>query len=268
MLHISLAAETIWHLGVLPITNSLVTTWVLMAVFIAVSAMVTSRLRKHPGSAQLVAELLVGGLYDFFQTILANHTKKIYPLIATFFIFIIFSNWSGLLPGVGSIGFYHAKEAGEEQQLVKPAEAASEVRSQEKSAAPEFTPLFRAPTADLNTTLALALIAVVFIQYYGFKTLGLNYGKKFINLTNPIMFFVGVLEIVSEFSRIISYGFRLFGNIFAGEVLLAVMAFLMPFVLPTPFIALEIFVGFIQALVFALLTAVFLNVAVSHEESH
>jgi len=132
----------------------------------------------------------------------------------------------------------------------------------------KFVPLFRAATADLNTTLALAIIGMVSVQIIGFKSLGLSYAKKFFNFTNPIMFFVGILELISEFSKIISFGFRLYGNIFAGEVLMAVMAFLIPVLAPTPFFFLEIFVGFIQAFVFTLLLTVLLTMASeSHEKS-
>jgi len=127
-------------------------------------------------------------------------------------------------------------------------------------------PLFRSPTADLNTTLALAVIAVVYVQFVGIRNLGLGYFKKFINFSSPIMFFVGILEIVSEISKIISFAFRLFGNIFAGEVLLAVISFLIPVVVSVPFIGLEIFVGFIQAFVFAILAVVFMSLAVQSFE--
>ena len=162
------------------------------------------------------------------------------PLIASLFFFIITANWAGLLPGVGTVGFFH--EGG------------------------EFIPLLRGATADLNTTVALALVSVVAIQYFGFTTIGFRYSSRFLNFSNPIYFVLGLLELVSEISKIISFAFRLFGNIFAGEVLLAVMAFLMPFIVPLPFLMMELFVGFIQALVFSMLTAVFLQVAVSHGE--
>lgn len=138
----------------------------------------------------------------------------------------------------------------------------------EKHAGAKFVPLLRGATADVNTTLALAVVAVIAIQYFGFVTVGKHYSTRFVDISNPINFFIGALEIVSEFSKIISFAFRLFGNIFAGEVLLTVIAFLMPFIAPLPFLMLEIFVGFIQALVFSMLTAVFLNVAVSHGAEH
>jgi len=131
----------------------------------------------------------------------------------------------------------------------------------------ESAPLFRASTADINTTLSLAIASLFLTQLFGIKYLKFSYFKKFINFSSPIMFFVGILELISEFAKIISFAFRLFGNIFAGEVLLVVMAFLFPVILPMPFYGLEIFVGFIQALVFSMLTLVFFNMAtISHDE--
>jgi F-type H+-transporting ATPase subunit a len=186
-----------------------------------------------------------------------------FPLLATLFIFIAAANWGGLLPGVGTIGTYV-----NDSQEQTPSHSPAEIIKTESPPTYIFVPYLRGATADLNTTFAIAITAVIAIQYYGIKSLGLGYFKKFINLSNPIMFGVGLLEIISEFSRIISFAFRLFGNIFAGEVILTVIAFLipLPLLLPLPFIGLELFVGFIQALVFSMLTAVFLNVAVSHGE--
>ncbi|KXK11271.1 MAG: ATP synthase subunit a [Microgenomates bacterium OLB23] len=131
-------------------------------------------------------------------------------------------------------------------------------------------PLLRGATADLNTTIALALVAFFMIQYYGFSELGfVGYAKKFINISNPINFFIGILELVSEFSKILSFAFRLFGNIFAGEVLLGVIAFLVPILASFPFLIMEVFVGLVQALVFSMLTGVFISSAVaSHDDHH
>ena len=239
MPHISLAAEKIFVVGGLPITNSLLTSW-LVAIFLIVSALfITRQLTLIPSRAQLIAESLIGGLYDFFQTITGKYVNQFFPLIASLFLFIITANWVGLLPGVGTIGFFRDEK---------------------------FIPLLRGATADLNTTVALALVAVVAIQYFGFTTVGFRYSSRFLNFTNPIYFVLGLLELVSEITKIISFAFRLFGNIFAGEVLLTVMAFLMPFIVPLPFLMMELFIGFIQALVFSMLTAVFLHVAVSHGE--
>lgn len=240
--HISLAAEIVTTIAGFPISNALITTWLVMGILIIMSYLVTRDMTLVPTGAQSVAEMLVGGLYDFFSSVTGTYISQVFPLLASLFLFILAANWVGLFPGVGTVGFFEGDE---------------------------FTPMLRAATADLNTTVALAIFAMIVIQYYGFKTAGVHYSKRFFNFGNPIYFFLGILELVSELSKIVSFAFRLFGNIFAGEVLLAVMAFLMPFVVPLPFITMELFVGFIQALVFSMLTAVFLSVAVSHgEEVH
>lgn len=239
MLQISLAAEKLFDLGPLPITNALLTTWLVIAVIGILSYLSTRSMTIIPGKLQMVAELIVEGLYDFFHSVSGKYINQFFILVATMFLYILFANWIGLLPGVGTIGFFHGEE---------------------------FTPLFRAPMADLNTTLALAFVAVIAMQYYGFKNLGKHYTGRFFDFRDPILFSVGLLEVVSDFSKILSFAFRLFGNIFAGEVLLAVMAFLMPFIVPLPFLALELFVGIIQALVFSMLSTAFFTIAVSHGE--
>lgn len=246
MPHISLAAEKLWELwGFFPISNSLLATWLAMAVLFTFAFIATRRVSLVPGNLQSVTELVVGGIYDFFGQVTGPHINKFFPLVASLFLFIAVANWMGLLPGMGTVGFFRTEETGQ-----------------------VFVPLLRGATADLNTTAALALVAVAAIQYFGFTLVGFHYSSRFLNFKNPIMFVLGVLELVSEISKVISFAFRLFGNIFAGEVLLAVMAFLMPFIVPLPFMMMELFVGFIQALVFSMLTAVFLNVAVSHGDEH
>lgn len=246
VLHITLVAEKIGNLWGLPVTNALFTTWITMGVLFLASLFITRKLSLIPSHGQSIAELVVGGLHDFFRTVVGTHIGRFFPLVASLFLFILAVNWIGLLPGVGTVGFFRVEHGRE-----------------------TFIPLLRAGTADLNTTLALALTAVMAIQFYGLALGGRHYLSKFINFTSPLMFGLGILELVSEFSRIVSFAFRLFGNIFAGEVLLTVLAFLVPFVVPIPFLALELFVGLIQALVFSMLTAVFLNGAVTHvEEAH
>jgi len=302
MLHISLAAEPIAHIGSFPVTNSLLLTWIVMAILIILALMVKKNLSIVPNKLQSIFEILIEGLYSFFESVVGHQVKMMFPLIASLFLFILVANWIGLVPGVGTIGYNETVAA--EHEAVETQQVGAEVNtlpsvhqevSQEIQTATlhdvspqesletqgtnhiseettpvthqtKFVPLFRGPTADLNMTIALALIAVFAMQYFGFKTLGLHYAGRFLNVKNPIMFFVGLLEVVSDASKIISFAFRLFGNIFAGEVLLAVMAFLMPFIAPMPFLMLELFVGFIQALVFSTLTAVFINVALAHEE--
>lgn len=291
--HISLAAEHIGSLAGWPITNSLLLTWVVMILLALGAYAATKKISAVPGNVQSIAEIVLGGIYDLFKSVVGEHyINRFFPLLATIFLFVAVANWSGLLPGVGSISIAKPEDAAHAQlpSLVSKAVAATETHEEEtvpveagaygeerpdsetheetagKDAAHASVPLLRGPTADLNTTLALAIIAVVSVQYYGLVTLGGAYLKKFFNFSDPIMFGVGLLEIVSEISRIMSFAFRLFGNIFAGEVLLTVIAFLMPVIAPLPFLGLELFVGFIQALVFSMLTAVFLSMAtVSHE---
>ena len=238
-IHISLTAEKLFNIGgVFWVTNSLLTSWIVIFFLILFSLISTRNISLVPGNIQSIAEIILEGIWNLFSTILRESTKLFFPIIATYFIYIISLNWAGLLPGICTIGLEKIEEG---HQV--------------------FIPLFRAGTADLNTTLGLAIIAMLVIQVSGLKTLGTSYLKKFLNFSNPIYFFVGILELVSEFSKIISFAFRLFGNIFAGEVLLTVIAFLMPIFAPLPFMGLELFVGFIQALVFSMLTAVFLSLA-------
>lgn len=237
-IHISLKAEKIFTVLGIPVTNSILTTWLVMLFLVIFSLIVSRRITLIPTGLQVLTEMLVGGIYNFFETVTKDKTRIFFPLLGTLFIFIVFLNWFGLFPGVGSIGLNEMEEGHK-----------------------IFVPLFRAGSADINTTLALALISVFTIQFFGIKTLGLDYLGRFFNFKNPIYFFVGILELVLEFAKILSFSFRLFGNIFAGEVLLTVIAFLMPIFAPIPFLGLELFVGFIQGLVFSMLTAVFLSLA-------
>ena len=234
MVEISIKAEEILDILHLPITNSMILSLLILIGFIVFAINYKNKISLTNSVLNTFVRFCLNTLYSLYESILGSKAKDLFPLLATIFIFILISNWMGLLPGVGSIliGEGHEK-----------------------------FPLFRAPTADLNTTFALAIIAVFFIQYYGFKYLGFGYLKKYINLSNPIMFFIGLLEIVSEISKVLSFSFRLFGNIFAGEVLLVVVATLVPVLASTPFLFLEVFVGLIQALVFSMLTAVFLSAA-------
>ncbi|MBW7960050.1 F0F1 ATP synthase subunit A [Patescibacteria group bacterium] len=241
MPEISIKPETIFHIFGFPITNSLFTASIVVILFffLAIHYYTQSKKKKKSG-LYYVVHFIVHTIYQMFESILGDKIMVIFPLLFSFFMFIILQNWFGLLPGVGSI-LVSVVEHGEKMHF----------------------PLFRGGNADLNTTFALALISVGAIQFYGVKYLGINYFKKFLNFTNPINFFLGILEIVSEFSKVLSFSFRLFGNVFAGEVLLTIVAFLVPVLASFPFIILEVFVGFVQALVFSMLTAVFISGAVT-----
>ncbi len=285
-LHISISAEPIAHIGGFPITNSMFTSLIVSALLILFAFAVRSKLEdtNKPSGLQNFAEWIIEAMHGFINSITGDlkKTRLFFPLVTTFFLFIILNNWLGLLPGVGTINVYMPEEATANTEIVKVAEAQEleEAEIFQEELAPNLVggaeevedehglvkvPLFRAGTADLNTTLALALISVFATQLFGIRFNQLGYFKKFINFSNPIMFFVGILEIVSEVAKIISFTFRLFGNIFAGEVLLIVIAALLPLIAPMPFYGLELFVGFIQALVFAMLSLVFFNMAA---ESH
>lgn len=234
MPEISIKAEKIFELAGVEITNSLLLSVVVFVIFIfiAIKYFIDSR-KKGRTTFFYFVNFLLKSLYQLFQSILKEKVDYFFPLLGSFFLFILFQNWFGLLPGVGSILINHL-------------------------------PLLRGGNADLNTTLSLALLSVILTQIFGIRYLGLKeYISKFINFANPITFFTGILEIISELSKIISFSFRLFGNIFAGEVLLTIMAFLVPILASFPFLLLEVFVGLIQALVFSMLTAVFLNLAIS-----
>lgn len=239
-IHISLTAEPLTHVGPLAITNSLLTSWVVVALLCLAAVRISKSIRTIPSNFQLLFELPIDALMNVVRGVASHRAVVFFPYVATFFFFILFSNLTGLIPGVGTIGFHEGTH---------------------------LVPFFRAPTADLNTTLALAVISVCLIQYYGLKTFGTRYLKKFFTLKNPMMTFVGLLEFVSEIAKVVSFTFRLFGNIFAGEVLLVVISSLIPVLAPLPFYGLELFVGFIQALVFSMLTLVFLNMATT-EPAH
>jgi len=237
---ISIKAETIYDLFGFHLSNSLFLSFFVIVFFLLIALKYSHESRsKNKGGFFYFFQFIVKSIYTLFKSILGDKIDYFFPLLLSFFIYILIQNWFGLLPGVGSI-------------LIKIEEHRKQV----------FVPLFRGNNADLNATLALGIISVTMIQVYGLKFLGLAYLKKFINLANPINFALGLLEIVSEFSRILSFSFRLFGNIFAGEVLLTIVAFLVPVLAAFPFLMLEIFVGLVQALVFSMLTAVFISGAV------
>lgn len=230
MLHISIKAEELFHIFGFPVTNSLIATEIILIVFFIIAA----TYKNH-----FFLRFITHSLFTFFEQILHDKTAIFFPFLGSLFLFIILSNWFGLLPGVESILFQRGEES---------------------------VPILRGTTADLNVPLSLALISFVVIQWSAVRFVGAAaYIKKFFNLKNAMSFFVGILELISEFSKIISFAFRLFGNIFAGEVLIAVIAFLIPILASFPFLMLEVFVGFIQALVFSMLAAVFLNTALAAE---
>lgn len=241
---ISIKAEIISNILGFHLTNSLLLSMIVILTFLVIALRYWHEFNSQKKSGFFYFfQFIIKSIYSLFKSVIGEKINYFFPLLLAFFIYILLQNWFGLLPGVGSL-------------LVKIRENHEEM----------FVPLFRGGNADLNSTFALAIISVTMIQVFGVKFLGFkDYIKKFINLANPINFALGILEIISELSRVLSFAFRLFGNIFAGEVLLTIVAFLVPVLAAFPFLLLEIFVGFIQALVFSMLTAVFITGAI---ESH
>lgn len=287
MVHISLASEAVFHVGSFPITNTLLMSWFAMVVIIVVGVLATRKMDLIPRGLQNFFEAIIEGVLNLIQSVTGDHKRalKILPIIATFLLFITVSNWLGLLPGVGTIGFFESKthEEATESTTSEGAVSEEDVTAQPFLTDPEaykepvatepqekeFVPLLRSTYSDINMTLALALISVFVTQFFGIAAIGaLKYGKKFINFSGVVPFFVGFLELIGEIAHIISFSFRLFGNVFAGEVLLVVISTLVAYVAPLPFYFLEIFVGFIQALVFSLLTLVFITTAMTDHEAH
>ena len=242
-IHISLAAEKIGTFFGVPITNTILMSFVVFAILGTLTFFVTKNLTLVPGRMQTLIETLFVGILDYMTETLedANLARKLFPLILTIFLFIFTANIIEFTPGIGSIGWTHGDG--------------------------EFIPLLRSMNTDMNTTLALTIIAFVVIEVVGVATLGfLRYGKKFVNLSSVLGFMVGIIELFSEVARLVSYSFRLFGNIFAGELMILVIQHFVPMVLPVPIMLFEVFVGFIQAAIFALLTLFFVKIAIT--EAH
>lgn len=263
----ALAAEPIFHLANFPVTNAMLNAWIVTGVFVVIALIASRRTLLVPRGVHNVFEAVIEAMLGEFDKVTGDRkkTRLFFPLVATLFLFILANNWLGLLPGTGTIGFYETVHG--ELELI---------------------PLLRPATSDLNLTLALAAFSVIAVQLAGVQAIGFaNYFSKFVNVRGifralskgpvaigvaVIEFFVGLLEIVGEFGRIASLSLRLFGNVFAGEILIGVMMSLVSFVVPIPFMFLEILVGVIQASVFSLLVLVFMTVATmehGHEdESH
>jgi len=257
MLAISIGPEILTYIAGFPITNTLLVTGVIFIIFMMLAAAIQKGVSvdKPPKGIVGLAEVYVEIFLDYVDSITNDHAKslRIFPIVATIFSVVLFSNLVELVPGLGSIGLWETHHG--ETVLI---------------------PFIRSMSADLNFTFVVAVFAMVSVQVMGMRFLGFwsYWGKFFVSPFKKPYFigsFVGILEFVSEFSKTLSFAFRLFGNIFAGEVLLAVMGFLSPFLAPLPFLFLELFVGFVQALVFSTLTIVFLTMATTpheHEEEH
>ena len=310
--HIQLPAEPVSAnpvFGSFEITNTMVATWATIALLALVSFFGARHVREVPGRLQGFIEVILEFFLNLAVSVAGpEKARRFFPLVMTIFLFIVTANWLGVLPGFGTIGWVespeevvkHANEAAEDNgghvdlgtihlqvfdgdgavAILPPGSVDSLITAEEHEEAGVaegkraglLVPFLRSANTDINTTLAMAIVAMVMVHWWGLRTLGVfGHVGKYINFrAGPIGLFVGVLEAISEIARVISFTFRLFGNIFAGEVLLIAMAFLVPLVGLIPFLGLELFVGLIQAFIFSMLTLVFAATAtVKHEvEGH
>jgi F-type H+-transporting ATPase subunit a len=262
---ITLFAEPIFHQGSFTITNALLTSWFVVAIIIVLSLILRSKLKVIPGKLQNIFEMVVDGALDLCDQVTNSRalSLKIFPIAISVFFFILINNWLGLLP-LGGLGILEKGEHGL-----------------------AFIPFLRGGTADINTTIALAAMAVLGANVFGIFSIGIwKTFNKYVNLkvlggiftkirheptiviVAPITFFVGLIEIVGEFAKVASLSFRLFGNVFAGEVLLVSMAALVAYIVPIPFLFLELLVGVIQALIFSILLVVYFTISSADHEDH
>ena len=264
---VELPAEPVWHINHFSVTNTLIASWLTIIVLIGLSFVLTRKMKLIPSRRQAMAEAIVEGLLDFVESVSGKkHARTLFPGVATIFLYVISNAYIALLPFFGSIGVIEHDG--------------------------KFAPLFRSANTDVNVPLSIAIMSFIFVETWGMRSLGVShYLSEFINLRqmgqglrelltghvrNAIMnivfgfinLFVGVLEIFSHLTRMLSFTFRLFGNMTAGEILILVSSFLIPLAFTLPFYGLELLIGLIQALIFSGLTLVFGTIAVSpHEET-
>ena len=286
--HIQVAAEnlsakplfTLPVLGDFYLTNTLLAMLLMDIVIILIALGVRNAAKKNelaPGGIGGVFEMLVEMLYNLTQNTAGKFASKIFPWFATILIVVLFANLLKLIPGFETVGLLHHTEHGYATQAL--GGNWFTVLNEEKEGGSMVTPFLRGVSTDLNFTLALALISVLMTQVVGIQAQGFRYFGKFINVSTmfkkPFFGFmdllVGLLELISEFSKILSFTFRLFGNMFAGMVLLALIGVMIPVFMPSMIMMFELFIGLIQAFVFGMLTMVFMAQATQGhgaEEEH
>ncbi|OGH19461.1 MAG: hypothetical protein A3F31_01870 [Candidatus Levybacteria bacterium RIFCSPHIGHO2_12_FULL_38_12] len=242
----SFAPEILATVGTFPITNTVVHTLVVDSLLISISLYVSRTIKTIPSFFQNTVESILESVLNLTDSIAHSAAQYIFPYVMSFFLFILTANLTSLLPGFGTIGFYEDVEGKK-----------------------ELIPILRGATSDINVTFALALVSVLATHMLSIKLTGIkDYVSRFFSL-NPINLFVGMLELVSEITKVLSLSFRLFGNIFAGEFTLATVSKLFAFLFPLPFLLLETIVGLVQSLVFAILTLVFMAILTTpHHPQH
>ncbi len=239
---VSFAAEPIFSIGFFKITNSFLDVLLVDAILIGLTYTVRKKISLIPGKLQALIETIFQEFYNITKSVAGENTEKIFPFFMTFFLFILIANWTGLIPGISVIGI---KEHG------------------------EIIPFLRAATSDFNVTFGLALVSVIATHFLSVRTLGLTeYLSRYFSL-NPLNLYIGILELIGELTKIVSLSFRLFGNVFAGEVVLGTVSTIFALLFPLPFLMLEVVVGLVQALVFSMLTMAFMSVLMtSHNQEH
>ena len=264
---VELPAESVAHIGHFSVTNTLIASWFTIIVLVVLSFILTRKMQLIPGKRQAMAEAIVEGLLNFVESVAGKkQSRMLFPGVATIFLYVISNAYLALFPFFGSIGIFEHDG--------------------------KFAPLFRAANTDVNVPLSIAIMSFIFVETWGMRALGiLHYVSEFVNVRQMgqgfkelfagqvktavmnivfgfINLFVGVLEIFSHLTRMLSFTFRLFGNMTAGEILILVSSFLIPLIFTIPFYGLELLIGLIQALIFSGLTLVFGTIAVSpHEET-
>lgn len=310
---VAIAPEILFNVGGFDVTPTIITLIIVVVIIVLLAIFSTRNIQLIPSGLQNVMETAIEQMINLFEGIAGPKWRDFFTIAASIFILVIVSNFVGLIPGAGSIGiikvgdethtrvengqvcFEHgatcepsgiyvlgdAPSLFETTSLFEKSQKAKGIEPEGGESA-VLVPLLRAPSSDINLPLALALVSVIMTQIYGMRAQGLRYWTRFFSfgrlLKGDIAFglidvFVGIVELISELGKIIAFTFRLFGNIFAGEVILLIMAFLF-FILPIPFYGLEFFVAFIQAFVFAVLTVAFMRLATAehggeeHAEAH
>lgn len=242
---VHLAPQEVFTIAGFVVTNTLLSAWLTTVVVLLVFGLGTRKVGLVPGRWQGALEFLIEALFGFIKGVAGErYARKWFPILATIFIFVAFNAWMALLPIYPTVGFT--------------ADGADHVT----------THLLRSAGTDINMPLALGVVAFLFVEVWGFRVHKLGYLKEFFRFTNPIQFFIGILELISHVIRLVSFTFRLFGNMLAGEIVLFMMTFLTIFVVPLVFYGLEILVGGVQALVFMGLTLVFTVLAVASHDGH
>ncbi len=238
---LSLAAEPLFHIGSFTVTNTLTNTLLVDALLFSLAWYINKHVALVPSKFQGAVEMVMEGFYNLTESVAAERTMKIFPYVMTFFLFILLANWTGLIPVITSVDFFNGHE---------------------------FVHIFRSASTDLNTTLALATVSIVATHTMSIRTIGLkHYLGKFFSL-KPLDLYAGLLELVSEATKFISFSFRLFGNIFVGELILGILFSAFAFFVPIPVIMYELFVGAIQATIFALLTMAFMALFTTPHGEH